>query len=115
MSRELDAEVAVKVMGWCVLGGRWWHPSWPDAANTLETCPAYSANTAAAMEVTDWLRNRYTNVSMFATNGWRVSAWNVDENGGMGEIVAGKAMELPEAICLAAISACKATASAPKK
>lgn len=53
--RELDCQIAEKVMGWKHQNDRWWHSSWPDTHNTVgfERVPAYSTDFKAAIEVVE--------------------------------------------------------------
>ncbi len=132
VGRELDAAVAVRVMGWKIApeGNRWrvsatgdYNNSWcvdsPNLADldsdTTErlygryAMPAFSSEITAAMDVVEKLRSLGFHLELItAVGGWEVSVYRRYARGG--EVVPPllaqyEGLSLPEAICRAALAA----------
>lgn len=121
-SRELDREVAIRVMrlpqreGWRgggeIIKG---DPIWLNAAGAPVTCPCYSADIAAAWEVVEAMESRGWRVVYRSTGpreGWRRAEVHVPHYHGE-HLFTADAATAPLAICLAALAATASTRDAP--
>jgi hypothetical protein len=79
---ELDIAVAELVMGWT------FSPSktnsgynWRKGGVSAKTAPRYSAGLEQAMQVVERLREEFSNLALYADNGWGCHVWDVLENG----------------------------------
>ena len=77
----------------------------PKGAEDGAHIPHYSGDIAAAWQVVDWLRARFTNVSLTAANRYACIAWNISSEGEDSASVWERGDTAPEAICLAALAA----------
>lgn len=106
MSRELDALVAEKVMGWQVSSSDTAYARTPDGRVYLCRLPKFSTDIAAAWLALEEMRKRFTNASLCADNGWGLTLWNITGSGGHRDVCGPvNAPTAAEAICRAALLA----------
>jgi hypothetical protein len=116
--RKLDVEIAQRVFAWtpcykdphptdnrAIEGVLYCPPGYPfDSRGALNVVKCYSTDIAAAMEVVEKMRERKLHI-VISDNAER-EAWDVKMwRGDFDEIANARSDSLPEAICLAALSA----------
>lgn len=99
--KELKTEIALTVMNWNSLEGRWWRKEWPREHNTwtFDQVPDYPTDISAAMEVVEKMRERgqYVVINADGKQNWIV--WFRDND------LSFHGESLPRAICEAALAA----------
>jgi hypothetical protein len=113
VGRELDRAISEQVFGWkcrvfhgtllCHGPGLLTSVYGTDEWDTGVLVDGYSQHIDAAWTVMEWLRARFTNVSLMAANGWHCWAWNVDGEGRERKCFQGTGDTPSEAICRVAL------------
>lgn len=114
--RELDAEIARRVLGSAVIRGGGYGHDFSFTDYPAVQVPSYSTEIAAAWEIVEWFRSRRYNVFLSAECGWQSAPgtpqfavtieWMADEPAVI-ESVFEVGATMPLAICRAALEARK--------